>query len=141
MFTTKEFQWNEKSAYWMGEYIGNKYICKGLRIHKTQHQKVSNPIIKWILELNRCFPKENMQIANRHMKRCSISLTIRATQIKVMTHNYTSVRWAIVKKTTHIDKDMKKRESSCTVSEDTNWCSYCGKKNAVSSKSKTRPAI
>ena len=76
----------------MGEYIGKKYICKGLRSHKTQHQKVSNPIKKLILELNRYFPKENMQIANKYMKRCSISLIIRATQIKVMTYNHTSVR-------------------------------------------------
>jgi hypothetical protein len=122
--TTKEMvsKLKRPSTEWEKIFVGYT-LDKGLitriyrELKKLNSPKLNKPIKKWATELNITFSKKEIQMAKKHMRKCSPPLAIKEMQIKTtLRFHLTPIRVATIKNTTNNKcwLGCREKEPSCT---------------------------
>ena len=95
MLYERPYEEDEKASHRLGErYLQSTYSPKDLLLEcikisqNSTVKKKKNPIRKLAKYLKAHFTEQDIKMASRHMKTCSISLTIREMQIKTTVRYY-----------------------------------------------------
>ena len=94
----------------------------------TQFNNSKNSSIrKWAEDLNIHFSKEDIEMANKHVERCSTLLVIKEMQIKTTIRSHLTPLKSLQILITKAGKDVEKKELFYTVVGNVTWCSHYGK--------------